>query len=214
MTNRNKCKQWFYTFPQTNEEKFNFRDNLQDIHTMKYYKIVQETHKDGGKHLHAVIVLNKGLSKSQILKKIKNKYPDNYKRIDVQSIRSVKHAINYLSKEDTAPLESVGSYQDPRNPYNSFIMSIARSNGFSNIETYRAHVKDILLQKSQRESRILELIYKFEQKVSKCPRLTNLPQIKHMQHLRDRVNKYSTSILSKDDITFFQNNYINYCELL
>lgn len=214
MTNRNKCKQWFYTFPQTTEEKHIFRDKLQKIHSLKYYKIVQETHKDGGKHLHAVIVLKNGLSKSQILKKLKNIYPDCYKRIDVQSTRSIKHAIQYLSKEDTSPLESSGSYQDPRNPYNSFIMSIARSHGFSDIESYRSHVKQIINQQSEHDAKILELIYKFEQKLAKCPRLQELPEIRYMQFLRDRVNKYSTFILSKDDITFFQKNYINYCELL
>ena len=100
-SNRNPMKQYFYTFPQTTVTKIEFRDALQKIHTMKYYKIVQETHEDGGKHLHAVVVCKKPIRKSKILKALKELFPNNNKRIDVQPTRSPKDSIAYLSKEDT-----------------------------------------------------------------------------------------------------------------
>ena len=106
MPTRNPIKQWFYTFPQTTVTKTEFRDKLDEIHTMKYYKIVQETHENGGKHLHAVVVCKKPISKSKILKKIKLIYPNDYKRLDVQPVRSINDSLTYLSKEDTCPLGS------------------------------------------------------------------------------------------------------------
>ena len=48
MTNRNKIKQWFLTYPQwINETKLVVRDKLLSSYNIDYYKICKETHEDG-----------------------------------------------------------------------------------------------------------------------------------------------------------------------
>ena len=101
--NRNPVKQWFLTFPQTPVTKHEFRDALLPLKP-EFYHIVQETHKDGGFHLHACVKLVGGYSKPYLLKHFKATFPDTYKRIDFKPVRSMKHALAYLSKEDTEPL--------------------------------------------------------------------------------------------------------------
>lgn len=112
MTNRNPMKQFFFTFPKSNIDKVQFRDLLLRFDP-SYYKVVEEKHKDGTPHLHAVIKFKNKFSKSFVLKYFKEKLPDDYKRIDVAPVRSIKNALNYLSKEDPNPLES-GAFVDGR----------------------------------------------------------------------------------------------------
>lgn len=101
--NRNPVKQWFLTFPQTDVTKHDFRDALCTL-KVDFYHIVQETHKDGGFHLHACVKFVGGYSKAHLLKVFREKYPNSYKRIDFKPVRSMKHALAYLSKEDNEPL--------------------------------------------------------------------------------------------------------------
>lgn len=112
MPNRNPVKQLFITFPKSNVTKNKFRDDLLRFEP-SYYKVVQETHEDGSPHLHAIVKFKNKYSKSFVLKHFKEKYPDDYKRIDIKPVRSIKNAINYLSKEDPEPLES-GEFKDGR----------------------------------------------------------------------------------------------------
>ena len=101
MTNRNPIKQVFITYPQSlGVSKHDFRDKLLRFEP-DFYHIVQETHEDGNPHLHAVLRFKNKYSKPFILKYFKEQYPESYKRIDVQTVRSIKHALTYLSKEDT-----------------------------------------------------------------------------------------------------------------
>lgn len=113
MTNRNPVKQLFITFPKSNIDKHTFRDALLRFEP-EYYKVVEEKHKDGTPHLHAVIKFKNKYSKSFIIKYFKEKYPNDYKRIDVQIVRSIQKSLEYLSKEDTSPLETAGGYQESR----------------------------------------------------------------------------------------------------
>lgn len=125
--------QWFITFPRSNVDKVEFRDSLLSL-DLGFYKVVQESHEDGSPHLHAVIKLKVPQSKSTLLKRFKDIYPNDNKRIDVQSVRSIKHALGYLSKEDKNPLES-GEFTDTRNPQQAFLKSFARQLGYSDIST-------------------------------------------------------------------------------
>lgn len=132
--NRNPMKQWFYTFPQTNLSKIDFRNSLIEVHSMKYFKIVSETHSDGNSHLHAVVQTTKPMPKSAILKKLKIIFPNDYKRIDVQPVRSIPLSLNYLSKEDKHPLESTEPFKESRNPYAAFNLRMARLWGFPSVD--------------------------------------------------------------------------------
>ena len=113
MVNRNPVKQMFITFPKSNIDKPTFRDLLLRFDP-EYYKIVEELHKDGTPHLHAVIKYKNKYSKAFILNYFKHKLPDDYKRIDIQPVRSITHALQYLSKEDQAPLESDTPFVESR----------------------------------------------------------------------------------------------------
>lgn len=100
MPNRNKIKQYFLTYPQSGDEtKQSFANTLQLLPTLIYYRVSKELHKDGNPHLHAVIKLDPGITKSNILKFFQEKYPESYKRIDVESTRSMSHALEYIVKD-------------------------------------------------------------------------------------------------------------------
>lgn len=132
MPNRNPVKQMFITYPKSTCDKQEFRDKLLKFEP-DYYKIVEEKHKDGTPHLHAVIRFKNKYSKAHMLKYFKEVYPNDYKRIDVEAVRSIKNAIKYLSKEDTEPLES-GEYKDGRNPEQANRTRFARECGYNNVE--------------------------------------------------------------------------------
>lgn len=217
-TNRNPCKQWFITFPQTQVDKHTFRDVLaHQLCHLKYYKIAQETHQDGGLHLHAAVVLTQSMSKSQILKKLKIIYPNDYKRIDVQSVRSIKHSLAYLSKEDQQPLESAEPYQDPRNPYNSINLKMSRQWGFNSVEAFKTHMQEYNIHRRAQESRFLEMVLRVEQVIQKYPsQLINDPDIRHLIFYKNMMMKrynYDTSI-TKDDMTKFTELFNSTVELL
>jgi len=104
MTNRNPVKRIFITWPQTKTTKQELLDFLMSKFNIQYLLISQETHEDGGKHLHACVLTNNPYSTGHILKKFKSNYPDEYKRVHVKPCRSFPHANEYLFKEDPDPL--------------------------------------------------------------------------------------------------------------
>ena len=126
MTNRNKIKQWFITYPQWKEDKITVRDTIIKNFNIEYYKICRETHEDGNFHYHLVLKFRNSISKAQLLKSFKNMYPNNNKRIDAKPVRSPKHAIQYCSKEDPNPLETAGGYVTKRNPKNAMLTKFVR----------------------------------------------------------------------------------------
>lgn len=136
MTNCNPVKQLFITFPHSTVDKVEFRDTLLRFDP-SYYKVCEEKHKDGTPHLHAVIKFKNKFSKSFVVKYFKTIYPDEYKRIDVKPVRSIKKSIEYLSKEDTQPLES-GEFKDSRNPQLNWIHKFATELGYDSL----AHFTD------------------------------------------------------------------------
>lgn len=217
MTNRNKCKQWFYTYPQTTEGKHEFRDKLQQIHSLKYYKVAEETHKDGGKHLHAVVLINTPISKSNIIKKLKIIYPDDYKRIDVQSVRSIKHSLAYISKEDSNPLESSEAYSDPRNPLRAFHTRIARQWGFTSVEQFRTYMNKEYAHRQAQETKFLDMVCRVEQVIRKYPKqLSDDSDIRHLLFYKNKMmDQYNyDNTISKDDMTFFTKLFNSTVELL
>jgi len=98
MKNRNPIKQLFITFPQTEETREQFLENCPPS---TYSLVCQEEHSlNGGFHLHCVLKLKKGLSFSKLVKWFKEKYPDDWKRIKIECVRSLDNSIDYCKKED------------------------------------------------------------------------------------------------------------------
>ncbi|AXH75189.1 MAG: Rep catalytic domain protein [Circoviridae sp.] len=112
MPNRNPVKQVFITFPKSHVDKNEFRDSFL-IFKPSFYKVVEEKHKDGTPHLHAIVKFTNPYSCPHLLKHYKSYYPEHWKRIDIKPVRSITHALEYLSKEDTCPL-TTGEYKDAR----------------------------------------------------------------------------------------------------
>jgi len=98
--NRNKCRMWFITFPQSGTySPEEFLDKLFARRTVTGVAGVQETHEDGSPHIHLNIKLEFGLTKSQILNSCRIKFPEDYKRIDIRSTRQHYKNADYLHKE-------------------------------------------------------------------------------------------------------------------
>ena len=96
-TNRNKCVQWGITFPHSG----NMSDSVfHEYFPPSVYSIcVKEHHANGEPHLHMGLKLKKPISYSNFLKYITKKFPDDYKRIDVQQIKNWQDWDDYLNKE-------------------------------------------------------------------------------------------------------------------
>lgn len=94
----------FLTYPQCSLERVEVHKHLEQIFkdNMKEYMIVQESHKDGEKHIHCYIELNKriDLNSDKCLDILE--YHGNY-----QSCKSKEKTIEYLIKEDLTPLQSI-----------------------------------------------------------------------------------------------------------
>ena len=121
--NRNPLKQIFYTFPQSgNVSQGDFLEVILSMTQVDYYKIATETHEDGNPHFHAYVKYSRGITKAKILKSLKNKYPNDYKRIDVQACKSPQDAVNYLDKE--CPTQTI---QQSHPDYETFLALDSKS---------------------------------------------------------------------------------------
>lgn len=97
MKNRNPLKQWEITFPQTSLEREEF---LEYLPPYEYAICAKEEHQNGGYHLHLGIKLLKGLSHIKLINFLKEKFPNDWKRIHVSVIKDWDNWINYCKKED------------------------------------------------------------------------------------------------------------------
>lgn len=191
MTNRNPVKQLFITFPHSNVDKLTFRDDLLRFEP-DYYNIVEEKHKDGSPHLHAIIRFTNKYSKPFVLKYFKGKYPQDYKRIDIKPVRSIKHAIEYLSKEDKNPLIS-GDYTENRKPQAIPSHQFAKFLGYKDTATVLATIKEEEEIQSRFRASVLEQHEYFHR---------NYPDYRPTFHFQKCLETLLCNIpLSKDDIT-------------
>lgn len=107
-----RIKQFFITMPRSEGiTKLDFYRTL-SRYQMSYCKIVEEKHKDGSPHLHALVVFENTYTKNFILNYLQKEYPDYSKRVDVDGARSLKNSDVYLNKDDTNAL-IVGALPDP-----------------------------------------------------------------------------------------------------
>lgn len=214
MTNRNKLKQWFFTFPKwISQDKHTVRDILIANMDIDYYKVAKESHEDGTPHFHAVIRLRKPLSKAQLLKKFKEIYPNDNKRIHVKPVRSIKHSLQYLSKEDTTPLESDGGFKSNRNPKSAILTSFVRQLGYTSIDDFEErYIKCEKPLLDELESQMLECNYQFQMAKAldklEWSQICMFPQVNRFQQISRNISNVYISIV-KDDMTFFINFFKN-----
>jgi len=196
--NRNPITQWFWTFPQTSVTKEQFKDSLA-VFKPKYTHIVRESHSDGNFHLHAVCQFDGSYSKAHLIKTVKVLYPADYKRIDVAPIRSLRHAIAYLGKEDLNPLIT-GVMLDKIKEKTTSELDILTTWAVDmiNIIEPRFHAWEYLLASVD--------VYS----------LSRLDLKKHKK-LQSIFNKFSSHLylwILQDDITFVEKNVPKYEDLL
>ena len=153
MTNRNKIKQWFITFPQWEGTRQSILDALQQKYELSYYKIAQELHKDGNTHFHALIQLELGITKVNILKNLSKQFPKRCERIHVRAVRSMNASITYLDKEDKECLEHADGYTRKKGclqkKYIATLLMWAQFCGYDTIEEYSEHLKQKLENNDQ-----------------------------------------------------------------
>lgn len=105
--NRNPCLSFFTTFPQWKVcEKQDLFDILEQAIDTEYLMLAEETHEDGNPHFHSIFKLKAKQTYKHIIDLLKNEFPDDYKRIDVQPLKNWNQSIDYLCKEDANPLET------------------------------------------------------------------------------------------------------------
>lgn len=114
-TNRGQLARFFVTLPRTKTKKTDLEASLPPS---TYYKIAQESHKDGYPHLHAVVIPRTHSTKIQLLKRLQKAFPTISKSIDVGAIRNMEGAVSYLDKEDKKPI-TVGQYSVKKKDYKS-----------------------------------------------------------------------------------------------
>lgn len=103
--NRHPIQKFFITFPKSGElSKHEFYKHCEELN-LAYYLIAKESHEDGTPHLHALLWFKSKKTKARLLKFFKDKFPNDNKRIHVQSVRNLEATIAYLRKEDATPLE-------------------------------------------------------------------------------------------------------------
>lgn len=106
MSNRNKCTQYFLTFPRW--------ETLTDLGIIKvrlppvsWIFVVQEDHDEDDQdlnrnskiHYHVSLIFKKGIAKSGLLAWLQKEWPSDWKRIDVQATKSFQNTLDYLRKE-------------------------------------------------------------------------------------------------------------------
>lgn len=198
-SNRNPVKQWFFTFPHSSTDdlkvsKHQFRDFLIQFKP-NFYHIVRETHEDGSPHLHACVRFTGGYSFANIMKKLKLQYPNSYKRIDIKPVRSMKHAIGYLSKEDKNPL-TTGTFESKRNPAKAVRANLYRRLALiTNLswDTYEEFLHNQQLVEKARADNLPKII----EHIANYPMDLNREQSKLLEKFLE-----PNFPLSKDDMTF------------
>lgn len=104
---RIQAKSFFLTYPQCNQTKQALKDFLDTKGRITYYLIGQETHQDGGYHLHALVTYEKKINVRSA-----NYFDFNGSHPNTQAARNIPALKNYITKEDLEPLTSETSQVD------------------------------------------------------------------------------------------------------
>ena len=98
MVNRNAIKQFFITYPQWVKYE-SPKDLLDFLPPCKWAYVVQETHDDGGIHYHVALIVKNEITLSKMILYCKATFPNDWKRIKIESMQSINGSIDYFEKE-------------------------------------------------------------------------------------------------------------------
>lgn len=115
MANRNKIVNFAFTYPQTGCGREEFIKKLPPVVSCI---CVQEEHQDGGKHLHASVKLRHGITFARMQKWLASKFPEEDKRIKIQTVRNQANWDLYLAKEDSDPYMILETKKEDRERWN------------------------------------------------------------------------------------------------
>lgn len=155
-TRSNKAiKAWFITFPQSGNTTLDSFVETFSVYEVQYSKVVRELHADGNPHLHLVIQFKGSHTKNALLGQVKKKFPDDWKRIHLQSLGSKHMADVYLGK-DAQEVKESGVYmtkgKKERKRPDWIVEVVEREDEFTRF-------------KNMTEQRLLEAQYEREHKV-------------------------------------------------
>lgn len=194
-TNRNKMKQWFFTFPTSGQiTKQNFGDSVMRFDPL-YYKCSLEHHESGEPHLHLLMQCKNSFSKAFILKHFKKTFPEEYKRIDADPVRSIEKSMVYLDKEDKDPL-TYGEFQKPRNPKLNWYNKLAVEFGYCNLADLATNYKTDQINKQKNIDLILKTYYEH---------LQHFEEIQIPWEITNKIKNLQTkpiNLIPIDDIAF------------
>lgn len=199
-TNRNPFPGWvFFTFPRSGSvTKCDIAAEFSALGAQSLI-VCRESHQDGEPHIHAVAELPpRKYTKSKVLKHFKEKYPNDYKRIDVGRIvrNSTPHAAwSYCLKEDRSP-HIMG--EAPTNPQVDRYNKFARDLGFRDLAALQADVKRSRATRNEQESKLLEVLAFVEEHSLDVPK-----RCRHvLEFFQKNYYQLSHSFISESDITF------------
>ena len=171
-SNRNPMNWCFLTFPQSQQvTKDDFHESIMPLGPFDFCCIARETHEDGSPHLHALVRFSVAKTKSKVLKYFKERYPDDYKRIDVGRIRrgsTPHHAYTYIIKEDPEPI-TIGKPPEHNDPQRARLNRFARDLGFVDLEALSLHVNRRRERINKLDSQLLQCIYNLEDYAMRAP---------------------------------------------
>jgi len=109
MPTERKLKQVFVTFPRW-EKQAELKEMLKILPPYQYAKVCEEEHdlpKEGlsDYHYHIVYLPCHAITKKKLIKYFSDKFPEDWKRIDVEGCKNLTSAITYCSKESWRVLE-------------------------------------------------------------------------------------------------------------
>lgn len=195
---RNPFKWLFYTFPKCGEvTRQDIVDVLASQYQTDFYCVSAETHKDGTPHLHALINYRKPISKAKILKILKNKYPNDWKRQQFGRIRKNStpwHAHQYILKEDPDPITYGSSPQRPK-CVGTNTDRLANGLGFDSIEALQRHV-------DRRRSRYREIDTKIIQCIRNIEEYSLLYDIELPMYARNIIDLFTANPEYNLDFSF------------
>lgn len=97
--NRNPVTRFFITFPQwKNSSKLKLISEHKTLNIDKYL-ICKELHTDKNEHYHLIFILNKGMTWKKMVKWYEERYPDDFKRIKVETVKSLPASVKYVKKD-------------------------------------------------------------------------------------------------------------------
>lgn len=100
---RNPRNKWFITFPHSGNVvlKNEFIEKFEENFPTKRYAVVEEKHKDGEPHIHALVETEGKVNKTSLLDWAKKNFEGNEKRLDFEGVKSWKAALDYITVPGT-----------------------------------------------------------------------------------------------------------------